>query len=228
MLKIALDAEERRGNDLMEWWGGDGAAPVLARQGDAILLKRATENRSLVDLARRAGDNEAVHIMCATIAKLHRPRPQPPRELFPLDCWFAELAPAAAAHGGILSQCLKVAQALLAASSDVTVLHGDIHHGNVLHFENLGWLAIDPKALIGESGFDYANMFCNPDYATATDPKRFARRLEIVSKAAPIECLRLLQWILAWAGLSACWLIRQRDSADTQLRVAELAAAALV
>lgn len=227
MLKIALDAEEGRGNELMEWWAGDGAAPVLARHGDAVLLQRATENRSLVDLARSGRDNEAVRIMCSTIAKLHRPRLQPPPELLPLDSWFAELAPAAAAHGGILSRCEKVAQTLLATSSAVTVLHGDVHHGNILHFEDLGWSAIDPKALIGERGFDYANMFCNPDYATSTDRQRFVRRLEIVSEAAPIQRLRLLQWIFAWAGLSACWLMKEGDSAATQLRVAELAAAAL-
>lgn len=228
MLKIALDAEEARGNDLMEWWAGEGAARVLARHGDAILLERATGDASLAALTRMGRDSEAVRIMCATIAMLHRARQKPPPLLFPLDLWFADLAPTAQTHGGVLSLCAETARNLLAAPSDVTVLHGDIHHGNVLHFDGRGWLAIDPKALIGERGFDYANLFCNPDHAAATDQARFARRLDVVATSAPIERRRLLQWILAWAGLSASWLLSEGGSAETKLRVAELAAAALV
>jgi streptomycin 6-kinase len=227
MLKIAFDAEEARGNDLMAWWSGEGAARVLAGRGDAIVLERAAADASLAALTRMGRDSEAVRIMCATIALLHRPRHKPPPTLFPLDRWFADLFPAAQTHGGVLSLCAQTARNLLAAPSEVTVLHGDIHHGNVLYFDGRGWLAIDPKALIGERGFDYANLFCNPDHAAATDQARFAQRLDVVADAAPIEHRRLLQWILAWAGLSASWLMSEGDSAQTELRVAELAAAAL-
>jgi streptomycin 6-kinase len=227
MLKIALDAEEARGNDLMEWWSGEGAARVLARRGDAIVLERATGDVSLSTLTRVGRDSEAVRIMCATITVLHRTRHKAPPALFPLERWFADLGPAAQTHGGVLSLCADTARSLLAAPSDVTVLHGDIHHGNVLYFDGRGWLAIDPKALIGERGFDYANLFCNPDHATATDQAQFARRLDVVATSAPIERRLLLQWILAWAGLSASWLIGGGGSAETQLGVAKLAAAAL-
>jgi streptomycin 6-kinase len=37
-------------------------------------------------------------------------------------------------------------------------------------------LAIDPKRLVGERGFDYANIFCNPDRHTATSPQRLSRQ----------------------------------------------------
>lgn len=47
------------------------------------------------------------------------------------------------------------------------VLHGDVHHGNVLNFGARGWLAIDPRGLVGERAFDHANLLCNPDVATA-------------------------------------------------------------
>jgi streptomycin 6-kinase len=51
---------------------------------------------------------------------------------------------------------------LLAEPREVGVLHGDLHHGNVLDFGVRGWLAIDPKGLLGERGFDFANIFTNP------------------------------------------------------------------
>jgi streptomycin 6-kinase len=39
-----------------------------------------------------------------------------------------------------------------------------------------GWLAIDPKGLCGERGFDFVNIFCNPDFALATAPGRLVRQ----------------------------------------------------
>ena len=50
MLKLAIEAEERFGVILMDWWDGDGAARVLARDDDAILLQRAEGTASLADM----------------------------------------------------------------------------------------------------------------------------------------------------------------------------------
>ncbi|WP_437999190.1 aminoglycoside phosphotransferase family protein [Sorangium sp. So ce185] len=232
MLKLAVHEEERRGGLVMEWWDGDGAARVLAREGDAILLERAEGPRSLAEMSRNGEDDEACRILCAVAARLHAPRARPLPELVPLTRWFQALAPAAAAHGGILVRCLEAARALLAEPREVVVLHGDLHHDNVLDFGDRGFLAIDPKHLVGERSFDFANIFTNPDLAdptrpVATEPGRFARRLEIVAHAANLERTRLLRWILAWTGLSAAWFLGDGDSPDIDLRVAELSAAEL-
>jgi len=148
MLKIALEAEERHGAALMRWWGGKGAARVLAHEGEALLLERALGTTSLAALARQGNDDEACRILCRTAARLHRPANRPLPPLVPLTHWFRELAPAAAGHGGLFSLCSATAQMLLARPQDAGVLHGDIHHGNVLHFGARGWLAIDPKSLL--------------------------------------------------------------------------------
>jgi streptomycin 6-kinase len=42
MLKIATESDERRGSLLIVWWRGEGTARVLAHDGDAMLLERAT------------------------------------------------------------------------------------------------------------------------------------------------------------------------------------------
>jgi streptomycin 6-kinase len=232
MLKLATEKEERFGGRLMEWWDGDGAARVLARDHDALLLERAEGAASLADMARNGRDDEACRVLCAVAARLHAPRPKPPPELVPLSYWFRELEGAAATHGGILVRCAKTARALLAEPREVGVLHGDLHHGNVLDFGVRGWLAIDPKRLVGERGFDFANIFTNPDLddpsrAVATEPGRFARRLEVVAEAARLERERLLRWILAWTGLSAAWFLGDGDSAAIDLQVAQFAAAEL-
>jgi streptomycin 6-kinase len=146
MLKLATDEEERLGGVVMEWWDGDGAARVLARDGDALLLERAEGTASLADMARTGRDDEACRTLCAVAARLHAPRPKPLPELVPLAHWFRELEPAAAAHGGILVRCAAAARSLLAKPREVGVLHGDLHHGNVLDFGARGWLAIEPQA----------------------------------------------------------------------------------
>jgi streptomycin 6-kinase len=232
MLKLATHEEESLGGVVMEWWDGDGAARVLARDDDALLLERAEGTASLAEMARTGRDEEACRVLCAVAARLHAPRPKPLPELVPLAHWFRELEPAAAAHGGILARCAATARSLLAEPREINVLHGDLHHGNVLDFEARGWLAIDPKCLVGERGFDFANIFTNPDLddptrPVATKPDRFARRLQAVTEAASLERKRLLRWILAWTGLSAAWFLGDGDPAAIDLRVAELAAAEL-
>ncbi|CAM2995606.1 streptomycin 6-kinase [Pseudomonas gessardii] len=226
MLKISQVAEEQAGSVLMAWWDGEGAAPVLARDTEALLMARALGSASLIQRVSDGRDDDATRILCAVAARLHAPRARPIPALVPLAQWFEALWPGAARYGGILAQCASTAQELLAAPQDVAVLHGDIHHGNVLDFGASGWLAIDPKGLYGERGFDYANLFCNPD-ERALAPECFARRVEIVASASGIERRRLLQWVLAWAGLSLTWMREDGDEPGVNLGVAQLAAAAL-
>ncbi len=106
-------------------------------------------------------------------------------------------------------------------------MHGDIHHGNVLDGGARDWLAIDPKGLVGKRGFDFANIFCNPDLETATAPGRLARQATVVAAAANLDGGRLLQWILAYAGLSAAWSMEDGEDATLAIGVAELAKAEL-
>ncbi|MEB2514213.1 aminoglycoside phosphotransferase family protein [Pseudomonas sp. YuFO20] len=203
MLKVSQELEEQAGNLLMAWWDGDGAAPVLEHDGAALLMERASGSVSLGHLVSCGQDDEATRILCAVADRLHAPHAKPVPALVPLEQRFEALWSAAATRRGIFEQCAKTARELLDAPRDVRVLHGDIHHGNVLDFGPKGWLAIDPKGLYGERGFDYANIFCNPDSKSALAPDCFSRRIDIVTQAADIDRLRLLQWVLAWTGLSA-------------------------
>jgi streptomycin 6-kinase len=227
MLKIAHADEERRGVALMRWWDGDGAARVLAHDGDALLLERATGPRSLRRMAIAGEDDEACRILCAVAARLHAPRPRPPPVLTPLRRWFAGLEAAARAHGGLFARAWDAACRLLDDPREVVPLHGDLHHDNVLDAGARGWIAIDPKHVIGERGFDLANLFANPDAHAAQAPGRFAHRVHVVAAAAGCERRRLLRWVLAQAGLSAAWLLADGEAPDDRLAIARLAAAEL-
>jgi streptomycin 6-kinase len=222
MLKVAHEAEERLGGRMMGWWNGEGAALVLAEHDEALLLERATGAGSLAAMARSGQDAAAAKIICAVVARLHSPRPEPPLDLHPLDRWFEALWPARHA-GGLLAEAGAAAERLLASPRDVVPLHGDIHHDNILDFGPRGWLAIDPKGLIGERAFDFANLFRNPGPDVALAPGRFERQVALVAEAAGLERQRLLDWILALCGLSAAWRIADGETPDLDLAVAALA-----
>ena len=207
MLKISSE-EERIGGALMAWWAGDGAAAVLAYDDAALRMERAGGAASLADMAREGQDDEACRILCAVAARLHAPRDTPVPSLTGLPERFRSLMAAAPAGPGVLTHCADTARSLLAAPREQSVLHGDLHHENVLDFGLGGWRAIDPKGLIGERGFDFAALFRNPDVADASRPdavvpQRFRRRVDVVAEAAGLERGRLLRWVLASAGLSA-------------------------
>ena len=228
ILKVSPSPEEIAGGALMEWWAGEGAARVLAREGEALLLERAMGSRSLVAMSKDGEDDAATQIICEAVEVLHAPRERAlPPTLVPLDIWFRELGLMAARQGGVLASAHEVAQVLLAQPRDVVALHGDVHHANILDFGSQGWLAIDPKGLLGERGYDYANPFCNPDTATALRAGRLQRYLAQVSEQAGMEPKRLLMWILAYSGLSAAWILGDGDGERFDLSIAELAAAEL-
>jgi streptomycin 6-kinase len=227
MLKIARQEEERRGGRLMTWWDGCGAARVLEHDDHALLLERATGPRRLAAMVAAGRDDEATRILCAVADRLHAPRRGPPPELVPLSRWFEALAPAARSQGGLLAEADAAARDLLADPREPVVLHGDIHHGNVLDAGARGWLAIDPKGLWGERTFDFVNILRNPDAATALAPGRFDRQVDVLVDAVALDRHRLLKWTLAFAGLSASWHLADGEPADLDLAVAGFAAAAL-
>ena len=227
MLKLAADADELRGATQMAWWAGGGAAPVLAHEGDALLMARLQGSRSLAQMAKAGRDDEATRVLCAVADRLHAPRNDPPEGLVPLERWFRALAPAAAIHGGVLAASNATARALFAEPREPCVLHGDLHHANVLDGGALGWLAIDPKGLFGERGYDYANILCNPDGPTAIAPGRLARQAAVIAEAARLPLRRLLAWTHAHAGVSAAWCMQDGFDPTAALAIAEIAGAEL-
>ena len=176
-------------------------------------------------MASTGGDDEASRILCEAARRLHQSRKsKKPSMLAPLAVWFRQLEPAARAHGGVLVQSALAARELLADPREPAVLHGDIHHDNVLDFAERGWLAIDPKGLFGERGFDHANLFCNP-WPRAAAPGRLQRQIGVVAEAADLDRERLLAWVLAYAGLSAAWTLGDGGDPHRALEIARIAAA---
>jgi streptomycin 6-kinase len=223
MLKVPFSAEERRSCLLMFCYDGNGAAQVWEYDKTALLMDRALGAGSLKQMVAEGNEDEANQIICTVAKKLHAVNCLHIDELIPLQKWFQPLEPAAAKYGGMLVNCHRVAGDLLSTPIDNVILHGDIHYENILDSGIRGWVAIDPKGLTGERGFDFANIFCNPDSKTATSPVRLSRQVKLVAKEAGLDSKRLLNWIIAWAGLSAAFMLEDGEDAHVPLTVAHIA-----
>lgn len=227
VLKVAVDIEEKRGALIMHWWDGNGAVKVLAIGDNALLMERATGKVSLAELSRAGHDDEASRIICKTARELHEYKRKQPLQLFiPLAEWFEDLRLESNKSEGIFSYALDMADELLSTPQDVRLLHGDLHHENILEC-NGRWLAIDPKGLVGERSFEFANIFCNPSAHLACFPGRLKRQVAIVAQESNVNRQRLIKWIIAYAGLSAAWLIQDKKNPEINFNIIEIAAAEL-
>jgi streptomycin 6-kinase len=227
ILKIPFSREEHRSIHLMICWDGNGAAKVFKHDKQALLLERAIGAKSLKEMVIKGNEDEANRIVCDVAARLHAARCGHVPQLVPLDVWFSTLKPAADQYGGIFVKCNEVANELLNAPLDTVALHGDIHYENILDSGTRGWFAIDPKGLFGERGFDFANIFCNPTVEIAASPHRLSKQVKIIAEEAGLDPKRLLNWIIAWAGLSAAFCLEDGEDARLPLTVAEIAVSEL-
>ena len=230
MLKLAHTEEEVRGADLLAALDGRGAARVLQRNGAAMLLERATGDRNLVQMAESGEDDEATRVICDAAGRFHRASADvldsdDPPALVELPTWFRHLFGNADRLGAFHRRGADVALTLLEDPREPVVLHGDLHHGNVLDFGERGWLAIDPKGLLGEAAFDSCNLLCNPSHEWALRPGRLDRQFGVVVDSTGVDPARLADWLVAWCALSSTWFALDDDPrlADSAAAIGELA-----
>ena len=111
---------------------------------------------------------------------------------------------------------------LAATQREPALLHGDLHHYNVLSDRARGWCAIDPKGVVGELEYELGAALRNP----IDRPDLFAtldvveRRLDQFGLVLGIDVSRARGWCFAQAVLSAIWSIEDGDArrAEAALR----------
>lgn len=224
ILKPAVAAEEGRGARLLQYYSGEGAATVFDIHGDTIFMEWLG-GPTLGEPSRNGRDDEATTAFAALVANLHRPRPDIPEGLQPLRERFEALFKADVRSWphtarDLYARASGLALKLFDKPMPEIPLHGDLHHDNILSSDR-GWLAIDPKGLIGDPHYEVANAFRNPHGATklAADPKRINAMADIFSERLGLNRKRILGFAAAHSGLSACWDLAAGNSITTDLAV---------
>jgi streptomycin 6-kinase len=218
--------DELRGAHLLAWRNGVGLVRLIDQDGHRMLIEYAGEWH-LTDVLDAQGDAAATDIAADIIFRLHTPGAHPaPPQLQPLAERYEALfikakQDRAAGIDSIYAQAAELAQRLLDTASDVRPLHGDLHHENILEGPR-GWLAIDPKGVLGEPGFDAANLFFNPLERDdlCLDPERIGRMAGQLAQAMQQDPRRLLDHAFAYGCLSAAWHHEDSNAADENRELA--------
>jgi streptomycin 6-kinase len=196
----------------------DGRGAVRLLRTDlargALLLERVAPGWRARDLVP-ARDAEATSAVVAAMQRLHAlPAPPPGGVLPELLSQVQAFDDYVAAHGeaGPLPLELVVRagglmRELCASATQRVVLHGDLHHDNILRAERESWLAIDPHGLCGDPGYELGALLYNPDpddrdeVLTALVPARIEQLAHEL--AMPLD--RVVAWGFVKAVLSDVW-----------------------
>lgn len=197
--------------EALRLFAGRGSVRLLRedRQRGALLLERAEPGGSLEQLVPRT-DTEATAALIDVMRALHRP-PPPASRLSPVLAQRAALDEHLRRHGLLPARMLGRASGLFAElSADAAkqvMLHGDLHHGNVLRAARSAWLAIDPHGAVGDPGYEVGSMLFNPD-PDNRDTALLAlvpRRIEQLAEGLEIPEERVIAWGFVKAVLSQVW-----------------------
>ena len=105
---------------------------------------------------------------------------------------------------------------LCASATERVVLHGDLHHDNILRATREPWLAIDPHGIVGDPGYEVGALLFNPDpdnrdeELTALVPSRVEQLADQL--AMPVD--RVRAWGFVRAVMSDVWSAQGWSSAS--------------
>lgn len=199
-------------------FAGDAVCTVLEQDPErsATLLERVIPGVPLAALVAE-DDQRATEIAINLMQRLWRP---PPAEHpFPTVADWAEgLARVRTQFDGgtgplparLFEEAEDAFRWLLATTGEPQLLHGDLHHDNILSATRAPWLIIDPKGIVGDPGYDLGTFLYNPwpGLLELPDPGRvIARRVDQLAEGLGMERARVRGWGIAQAVLSACWSV---------------------
>jgi streptomycin 6-kinase len=213
VLKIAKRrGDEWRSGEVIRAFHGDGMVRALEVDDGAVLLERATPGRSLVDVVTTGTDDRATSIIARTM-----------RSFSPLDSpagiptvedWGRGFRRYRASRDkqipiDLVVQAEAIYGELSASQTRRRLLHGDLQHSNILFDATQGWIAIDPKGVIGEPEVEVGPFLRNPTHAVALFDDRAVveRRLRLLCTTAGLRYERAVRWAFALAVLSAIWSV---------------------
>jgi streptomycin 6-kinase len=211
-LKLQPVDEETVGEPVaLRVWDEAGAGAVALLDHDpatgTLLLERLDGRRSLAGLA---DGREAVRILAGLLARLSSV-PAPAgcglRGLGDIVARMLEAAPGAGAvladaqERRLLADCAAAVREVAGEPGD-RLLHWDLHYGNVLAGREGRWVAIDPKPLVGDPGFELLPALVNRFDAAAV-----RWRFDLMTEALGLDRERARAWTLGRLLQNGLWAV---------------------
>jgi streptomycin 6-kinase len=227
VLKVGWPHHDSAGEPLaLRHWNGDGAVRLMAADpGRGALLLEALDPTRDLETAEVDIDT-ACEVIGGLLGRLHV---RAPARLRTLSGFAAEqVGRLADARERLPRRAIErathlVSDLVLEPDCDSTLLHTDLHFGNVLASEREPWLAIDPKPMAGHPGFELQPVLRNRVAELGTGSTlRFLvrRRLELVCEAAGIDGDAARAWTIVHSVIEANWASLDGNADDVTLHLA--------
>lgn len=234
VLKLGVPQKELTSEiTALRFYNGRGACRLLDADAEKgiLLLERLQPGRMLATLE---DDVRATEIAADVMRQLWQPVPESAENFIQLKDWFDGFNRLRKQYNGetgsLPKHLVEIAESLsrdlLVENKDEALLHGDFHHFNVLESAR-GWLAIDPKGVIGPRGYEVGPLLINPvpDFLNGSNPRvQTAKRIAILSEMLAMEQERIRAWAICHAILSAWWSLEDNDPnwGEYSIRCAEI------
>lgn len=221
VLKVGVPNPELQTEmEALRIFDGQGMVKLLAADSvaGAMLLERLDPGRPIVDLG---DDRDATEAACQVMFELQRTSLEDGP--FPTVAdWAKGFDRLRSEYGGgtgpfpqrLVERAESDLWELLKSSNKSTLLHGDLHHWNILSAQRAPWLAIDPKGLIGEPEYETGAWLRNPFPMLLkwTDARQvIKRRIDQFAKELGFDRERILAWGIYQAVLAGWWSYEEGD-----------------
>jgi streptomycin 6-kinase len=197
--------------EALRLYDGHGICQLIDADAErGILLLEALQPGTM--LSAVSDDETATAIAAGVMRQLWRPIPAD--HPFPTTArWAKGLERLRTEFNGgtgpfpsqLVEQAQRLYAELLASAAEPVLLHGDLHHFNILQAERQPWLAIDPKGVVGEPAYETGALLRNPSNGIVQDRRIQARRVDQLAAELALDRQRILGWGIAQAVLSAWW-----------------------
>ena len=204
--------EERQGGRFLLACGGAPAVEVFKHDDRAILLEFC-DGPKLSSLVEQGKDLEAAEIAAELLHRLHQISVPERHGFISLEERLSPLQRAATNRDFqdhvLFKRAFELSRNLLKDKENTCLLHGDVHHDNIIHHSRKGWVLIDPKGFVGDPAYDFANFFSNPwDMPDVVRRRDRALALsDCLSQSSAIPQEKLLQYAFVHSCVSQVWFL---------------------
>jgi streptomycin 6-kinase len=200
--------------EVLKMYGGEGMVKLLDadEENGAFLEEHIYPGKTLASIEN---EEKATSIAVGVIKKITKEVSRD--SIFPTvnDWWENALAKHLILFGGlgpIPKDLFDKAQRIFTEYGEKQnkqiLLHGDLHHFNILSSGDTAWVAIDPQGVIGELAYETGAYLRNPQPTLLKMPNVkdiLKERIHIFAEELSLEKERIYHWAIAQAVLSAMW-----------------------
>ena len=190
---------------------------ILAQEDrlGALLIERVLPGTMLKEFFPER-DTECIYVISGIIKAFRRC--QNPAPLFlPISDILKTLDKDWSLMDYHLQKARPLRTSLLATTTKRILLHGDLHHENILR-QGDTWRVIDPKGFVGDPAYECAVSIYNPfpEILACPDIHIIIRnRVRMFAELLSLDERRIAQWAYVQAVVATCWIIE--DHLDPQL-----------